>query len=116
MPDDIDFERELLLAMKIHANKLGLKSDVPLRAALQALGLYEREKMEVALCNGGDEDPTVKRAYDKLRELVRRELAEGRGNLKFPAGPRYTECNVNAAGLRRLDELMNISQTPGDGE
>ncbi|WP_254510122.1 hypothetical protein [Anatilimnocola floriformis] len=101
--DDKALDRVLLLAMKARTAQSN-KCDVILRAALKALGRYDSERSELALCNGGYEDVEVGRAYDALRQLVNRGLAEGRGDLKSPAGPRYTECEINSAGLRSLGD------------
>lgn len=57
---------------------------------------------EFAICNSGYEDSEVARFYDGIRNLVRRGLLEGRGDLELPAGPRYTECRVSSAGLQQL--------------
>lgn len=60
--------------------------------------------MEAAVCVSGDEHPRVASVYDALRLLVNRGLLDGRGDLALPAGPRYTECRVSAAGHRVLED------------
>jgi hypothetical protein len=60
---------------------------------------------DTALCCSGYEDHRVGRLYHQLRSLVNGGLLFGRGNLKLPAGPRYTECGITAAGRKALEML-----------
>jgi hypothetical protein len=80
------------------------KCDRVLRAALESYGTLDHDA-EVALCCSGYEDNRVRHLYDQLRSLVDRGLLFGRGNLKLPAGPRYTECGITSAGRTALESL-----------
>lgn len=108
-PEEMDapaelIERELLTAMRAQEpTDRPVKCDVVLRLALQAVGFYD-EACEDALCNGGSEEPRTRRFYDALRQLIEAGLAEGRGDLRLPAGPRYTECRITPAGIERLED------------
>jgi hypothetical protein len=72
-----------------------VKCDRVIRHALREAW---NDEMEVAACVTGYEDAAVAAAYDAIRSLVKRGLLDGRGDLALPAGPRYTECRLNAAG------------------
>jgi hypothetical protein len=76
--------------------------DQVIRLALSSPSPWTRE-MEVAVCNTGYEQPDVARAYSAIRDLVDQGLLDGKGDLKKPAGPRYTACGINDAGRRRLE-------------
>ena len=62
------------------------------------------DAIDFALCNGGMEHPLVADHYNALRRLVlETDLADGAGNLRLPAGPRYTECWITPVGREYLD-------------
>jgi hypothetical protein len=107
LPEAASIEIALLLALwaSRNAGSEWTKCDVVLRGAMQTLRKYDREKSEDALCNAGDEDPDTKRFYDVLRQLIRHGFAEGKGNLRLPAGPRYTECRLSSNGVDWLGSL-----------
>ena len=80
------------------------KSVVTLRYALLEAQAWNAD-IEFALCNSGDEHPTVQRYYSALCKLVNHtQFAEGAGDLRLPAGPRYTECWITQAGKEFLDQ------------
>ena len=80
------------------------KCDRVLRRAMEKLGLWSDQTHE-ALCSSGYEDQIAGSCYDILRELVKRGLLQGKGNLDLPAGPRYTECQITPAGQLAIKEL-----------
>ena len=80
------------------------KCDRVLRTVLESTIALDHNA-EVALCCSGYEDHRVGQLYDQLRLLVDRGLLFGRGNLKLPAGPRYTECGITDAGRQALKSL-----------
>src|SRR6188508_1149572 len=96
-------ERLLLNAMAhVHDEGGSRKSDIVLRLALHDSGYWD-ESLEDALCNAGDEHPLVAEFYTALRRLVHETpFADGAGNLRLPAGPRYTECWITAEGIAEL--------------
>ena len=97
-------ERALLLAAARSAddrNSGFCKCDQALRVVLQLMDAWT-ETAEIALCNTGYEAQEVGKLYDQLRSLVERGLLQGRGDLKLPAGPRYTECGITPAGSAAL--------------
>ena len=99
-----EIERALLLAAaRIGAARADgcCKCDRVLRSVLESRGPLSPEA-ETALCNDGYEAAEVGKLYDQLRSLVGRGLLQGRGNLKLPAGPRYTECGIAVAGREAL--------------
>jgi hypothetical protein len=104
---EIVIQRELLRAMQSLGQLRGarIKCDLVLRQTLQSLGEYTLAA-EAALCNAGDEDAATKRFYDLLRRLVERGFADGAGDLRSPAGPRYTECRITAKGKEWLVKLL----------
>jgi hypothetical protein len=77
------------------------KCDRVLRSVLESIGSLN-PAAETALCNSGYEQREVGELYDQLRSLVERGLLQGRGNLKLPAGPRYTECGITDPGRDAL--------------
>ena len=79
-----------------------VKCDQVIRSALENSAAWD-ELMELAVCNGGFEQPDVAYAYNTIRGLVDRGLLEGRGDLAKPAGPRYTECRISSDGRRLLE-------------
>jgi hypothetical protein len=91
---------------RVHEQRDSRKTDVVLRYALRESGRWN-EDIEAALCNAGDEIPLVAEFYAALRNLVHdTPFADGAGDLRRPAGPRYTECWITPSGLaeiRRLD-------------
>lgn len=89
------------------------KCDRVLRFAMRSAGLWS-SKAEGALCCSGYEREEVGRLYDDLRGLVRRGLLEGKGNLILPAGPRYTECAVTAAGRKALEAVRTDAKATTD--
>jgi hypothetical protein len=93
-------ERLVLHAMaRVQEEGGSKKSVVVLRRALRDAGRWH-ESLEDALCNAGDEHPLVAEFYTALRRLIHEtQYAEGAGNLRLPAGPRYTECWITEAGL-----------------
>jgi hypothetical protein len=100
-----DIEVQLLLALREVAPSLS-KCDRILRLALQSLGQYDADSSETALCGDGDEDPAVALLYRRLREMILLDLAEGAGDWRLPAGPRYTECRITRLGEQRLEERL----------
>ena len=76
---------------------LGIKCHGVLRAVLETNSALD-SAAEEALCNSGYESPAVGQLYDELRALVAQGLLFGRGDLRLPAGPRYTECGITPAG------------------
>jgi hypothetical protein len=68
-----------------------------LRRVLESEGQLNDET-EFAIQNTGYEHVTVGELYDALRSLVRRGLLESRGDLRLPAGPRFTECRISELG------------------
>jgi hypothetical protein len=88
------------------------KCDRILRSVLESAGPLSPEA-ETALCNSGYEHRDVGEAYNQLRALVDGGFLEGRGNLKLPAGPRYTECGITEAGR---EALANSLKARGAGD
>jgi hypothetical protein len=83
------------------------KSVVTLRYALLRTRNWN-DAIESALCNGGNEEPLVARFYAALCKLAcDTPYAAGAGDLRSPAGPRYTECWITSAGDDLLDHLAN---------
>lgn len=80
------------------------KCDRVLRHVLESAYSMNAEAEE-ALCCSGHEHREVGQLYDNLRALVGRGLLQGRGDLKRPAGPRYTECAITAAGREALASI-----------
>ncbi len=76
------------------------KCDRVIRHAL--LDQWNHE-LESAACVSGYEHPAVASAYDIIRSLASYGLLDGRGDLALPAGPRYTECRISAAGRLALE-------------
>jgi hypothetical protein len=107
---EVAIEFELLRAMQSFEplGQNAVKCDRVLRRALQSFGKHT-DAAEYALCNAGNEDAEVKRFYDVLRRLVECRFAEGAGDLRSPAGPRYTECRITATGTKWLNELLQPS-------
>ncbi len=106
-------ERMLLRAMhRVQIESGGKKSVVTLRYALLESSFWS-EDAEAALCNAGNEEPTVTEYYDALCRLVRdTPFADGAGDFGLPAGPRYTECWITSSGIQLLstaDEHDDVS-------
>jgi len=97
-------ERRVLCAMaKVSAESCARKSVVVLRYALLEANAWD-EDVESSLCNGGNEHPIVAEHYAAIRRLVlETDLADGAGDLKRPAGPRYTECWITERGMEELN-------------
>jgi len=91
---------------------LGIKCDRILRAVLEANGALDFAAEE-ALCNTSYESPVVGQLYDQLRELVNQGLLFGRGDLRLPAGPRYTECGITPAGREILADVDTLRRSDG---
>jgi len=97
-------ERRVLCAMgKVSAESCARKSVVVLRYALLEANAWDAD-VESSLCNGGNEHPMVAEHYGAIRRLVlETDLADGAGDLKRPAGPRYTECWITERGMEELN-------------
>jgi hypothetical protein len=84
------------------------KSVVVLRYALLEARHWD-EDIEAALCTGGMENPIVAEHYDALRKLaLETDLADGAGDLRLPAGPRYTEVWITERGLEYLERHSDM--------
>jgi hypothetical protein len=77
-----------------------------LHFVLSSTGSLNRETDE-ALCCTGYEHAVAGQLYDHLRSLVDRGLLLGKGDLRLPAGPRYTECGITPAGREALAPLLS---------
>jgi hypothetical protein len=99
-----DIENRVLRAMVRAQAECGSgKSVVVLRYALLEANCWD-DDMEDALCNSGFEHPTVAQYYGALRKLVlETPFADGAGDLRLPAGPRYTDCWITQRGIERLE-------------
>jgi hypothetical protein len=64
-----------------------------IQSILEHRGRWNRGT-EVAVANAGYEHPHVGPIYETIRDLVARGMLIGAGDLKSPAGPRYTECGL----------------------
>lgn len=97
-------ERRILRAMaKVSAECRTQKSVVVLRYALLEANAWDKD-VEFSLCNGGHEHPIVAEHYAVIRRMVlETDLADGAGDLKRPAGPRYTECWITERGREELN-------------
>ena len=102
-------ERRVLCAMaKVSAECPARKSVVVLRYAILEANVWN-EDVENSLCNGGNEHPVVAEHYSAIRRLVlETDLADGAGDLKRPAGPRYTECWITEQGLEELNRPAQL--------
>ena len=98
----------LLNAMaRVRCESSSRKSVVVLRYALLELNCWNSD-VESALCNGGHEHATVSEHYRALRRLVNdTPFADGAGNLRLPAGPRYTECWITERGIDHLNGIVD---------
>lgn len=90
---------EAALVMALPANDGFVKCDRVIRHAL--LDQWN-EELELAACVSGYEHPAVASAYDAIRSLASHGLLDWHGDLTLPAGPRYTECRISAAGRLAL--------------
>lgn len=79
-----------------------IKCDKVLRAALGMCGAVD-ESMDWSLKGDGDDNRAVRRLYCLLRSLVKRGFLNGKGNLRTPAGPQYTECGITDLGRQSLE-------------
>ena len=101
-----EIQLRVLNAMaRVRAESGARKSVVVLRYALLELNCWD-DDVESALCNGGIEHPVVAEHYEAVQTLVNgAAFADGAGNLRLPAGPRYTECWITERGMDHLSEL-----------
>ena len=81
------------------------KCDVVLRRALKSANEYTDAAEDVF--NGEFEaDPVALALYQDLLSLIadgpENPLAEGKGDLRLPAAPRYTECRITRLVLEQL--------------
>ena len=99
-----DTQRRVLNAMfRVRTESGARKSVVVLRYALLELNCWD-DDVESALCNDGMEHPEVAGHYAALRTLVNdTPFADGAGDLRLPAGPRYTECWITERGMDHLN-------------
>ena len=101
-------QRELLIAMKSlrseHPDGF-YKCDVVLRRALKSTNEYS-DAAEAVFNGQFEADPVTLTLYEDLIALIAdypgQPLAEGKGDLRLPAAPRYTECRITRLGLERL--------------
>ena len=103
---DLDQTELLLLTALLRASSEcnHPMSVVTLRYALLQTHHWDAA-IEFALCNGGDEEPIVARYYSALCRLAcDTSYADGAGDLRSPAGPRYTACWITQAGSDLLDQ------------
>ena len=99
--------RVLNAMFRVRGESTARKSVVILRYALLELNCWDDE-VESALCNGGVEHPEVARHYRALQSLVHdTPFAKGAGDLRLPAGPRYTECWITQSGIDYLNGLYD---------
>lgn len=64
-----------------------------IQSILERTGRWTRAT-EDAVANGGYQHPHVGPIYEAIRGLVAKGQLVGAGDLKSPAGPRYTECGL----------------------
>ncbi len=104
-------EYELLRAARrlCAASAHGIKSAAVLRAAIDAIGPWD-QPWDPTLCNSGDAHPQVAEAYRAMKSLIDSGLLLGAGDWEPPAGPRYTECEITAAGVAALQQYEQSTQ------
>src|SRR5688572_896294 len=96
--------------LKVASESSSQKSVVVLRYALLEARAWDHG-IETSLCGAGTEHPVVAELYKALRRLVcETDLADGAGDLRSPAGPRYTECWITQRGRAHLDKASSAGQ------
>lgn len=101
-------QRKLLVTMKsLQSENLGgfCKCDIVLRQTLKSAGKYT-DAAESVFSGEFEADPVACELYEDLLALIASHpdnpLAEGQGDLRLPAAPRYTECRITRLGVERL--------------
>jgi hypothetical protein len=84
------------------------KCDFVLRQALNSANEYT-DAAEAVFNGQFEADAVALRLYEDLLALIAdypdNPLAEGKGDLRLPAAPRYTECRITQLGLERLTDI-----------
>lgn len=97
-------ETGLLRAIaRVSAECTSRKSVVVLRYALLELNCWDID-VETTLCDSGLDHPIVAEIYQALCRLaLETPFVDGKGDLRSPAGPRYTEVSITQHGVEYLN-------------